>query len=502
MSPLCILLLATSIAIPEEEVRAALRHDAMSVALGVLFVALGLGAVMVFRGRARGGDPTLLWFGLFALLFGVRLLVLADTVRFAAGVAPSERLWFYVAAAITYIIPLPALLFLQEIFPQWRCVLRLLLRFQVVFAGAGLLSDQVVARPESLRIVNSTIVLLAFVALIAALFRQSGAHTSVQALRIGVLTFSGTIVLRNLSALEILPLRVDLEPLGFAVFLAALARVVAARAAEREQAVAVLNAKRQAAEHASKAKTMILANISHELRTPLNAILGYAEMLRENAEAAGDLATVADLNRIESASRHLLALSNSVLDISKIEAGKVDVELETIEVRPLVEDVLALVEPIIRNNENEFICDVQPGLGRIIVDRVKLQQILVNLLSNAGKFTRRGTVTLSVRQERRAEGDRITFEVRDTGVGMTEQQLERVFRPFEQATPQTARQYGGTGLGLTVSRKLCELMKGWISVVSAQGCGSTFSVTFPVDPRPHAPVSAATADVRATAPLG
>ncbi len=483
------LLVAFAAELPEAEVRSALRRDAMGIAFGVLFVALAVAVLSVFRVRDRGRDPAVFWFGLFALLFGVRLLALADTVRFAMGVPREDRTWFYAAAAITYIIPLPALLFLREAFPRWRRVLWVVARFLLLFAVTGLICDQVTGRPESLRVVNSAIVLVGFLALLTALFWLSSSQ-SVRVLRVGVLTFSGTVVLRNLSNLQFFPLRLDLEPLGFAVFLAALGRVVVLRGLEREQGVAALNARRHAAEQASRAKSAVLANISHELRTPLNAILGYAEILRDNAEESGDRATVTDLDHIRTASRHLLTLINSVLDISKIEAGKMDVEREEVDIRDLVKTVVGLAGTTVTMNGNRLVCHVEPGVTTMVIDRTKLQQILVNLLSNAGKFTDQGTVTLRVRLEQVAGTERVVFDVQDTGRGMTPEEVSRLFRPFEQASPRIGRDYGGTGLGLVLSRRLCEVMKGQITVESQPKVGSTFRVSFPAATPPESQASA------------
>jgi sigma-B regulation protein RsbU (phosphoserine phosphatase) len=223
----------------EAQVRAALRHDALNVTLAILFVAVGLAAVSIFRLRRQARPPELLWFGLFALLFGMRLLILTDTVRFTTGL--SDRAWFYAAAALSAIVPLPALLFLQEIFPQWKRLLTWALRAQVLLGVAAIVSDQVVGRPDSLRLLNSLWVLALFLTLTVALFRQSGMHSSVQALRIGALTFSCAVVLRNLSNLAPLQYRFDFEPIGFAVFLAALARVVISRTVEREEKLVAIN---------------------------------------------------------------------------------------------------------------------------------------------------------------------------------------------------------------------------------------------------------------------
>jgi sigma-B regulation protein RsbU (phosphoserine phosphatase) len=233
------MLIALVQTLTEAQVRAALRHDALNVTLAILFVAVGLAAVSVFRLRRHARSPELWWFGLFALLFGVRLLILADTVRFTIGL--SDRAGFYVAAALSAIVPLPALLFLQEIFPHWKRLLTWALGAQVLLGVAAIVTDQVVGRPDSLRLFNSVWILALFLTLTVALFRQSAMHPSVQALRIGALTFSCAVVLRNLSNVTALPIWLDLEPIGFAVFLATLGRVVISRTVEREERLVALN---------------------------------------------------------------------------------------------------------------------------------------------------------------------------------------------------------------------------------------------------------------------
>jgi phosphoserine phosphatase RsbU/P len=232
-------LIAAAVVFSAEQVRANLRHDAPSVALGVLFVAIGLAGLGVFRLRSRARDAAALWFGVFALLFGVRLLALAGTVRFAIG--GPDRLWFGIASAITYAIPLPALLFLQVIFPTWRRVTGWLLRGLAAFAAVGVAADLALGRPDTLRIVNNLIILAAFTTLIVALFRQDETNASIRGLRIGALVFSATVVLRNLASLGLLPLRFDLEPFGFAVFLASLGRVLFVRTVEHEEQLVALS---------------------------------------------------------------------------------------------------------------------------------------------------------------------------------------------------------------------------------------------------------------------
>lgn len=256
----------------------------------------------------------------------------------------------------------------------------------------------------------------------------------------------------------------------------------------------LLRARREA-QAASTAKSHFLASMSHELRTPLNAILGYSEMLQEDAQAAGQPALVPDLQKIEAAGRHLLALINDVLDLSKIEAGKMELYLETFEVRPVLDAVASTVAPLIGKNGNTLRLDVADDVGTMRADVTRVRQILLNLLSNASKFTERGTITLAASRQHGAGGDRVTFSVADTGVGMTEEQLARLFQAFSQAEASTAAKYGGTGLGLAISKRFAEMMGGDIGVRSAPGRGTTFTVQLPaVVAEPAAAVTTPTRD--------
>jgi signal transduction histidine kinase/DNA-binding response OmpR family regulator len=228
-------------------------------------------------------------------------------------------------------------------------------------------------------------------------------------------------------------------------------------------------------EMASEHKSAFLASMSHELRTPLNAIIGYSEMLYETAQDEGQEELLPDLAKIRDAGRHLLGLINDILDLSKIEAGKMDLYLEEVDLTALVEEVRAIVEPLAAANANrlEIVC---PGtLGTVYTDRTKLKQSLLNLLSNAGKFTHEGRVRLEVRP---AAGE-ISFIVSDTGIGMTEEQQSRLFQAFSQAELSTTRRYGGTGLGLAITKHFCEMLGGRIVVESTSGEGSTFTITLP-----------------------
>ena len=240
----------------------------------------------------------------------------------------------------------------------------------------------------------------------------------------------------------------------------------------------LLRARREA-EAANAAKSQFLASMSHELRTPLNAILGYAEMLQEDAEAAGQGALVPDLEKIHAAGKHLLALINDVLDLSKIEAGKMQLYLETFSVRQALDDVAATVRPLVEKNANRLELEGRGDLGALHADLTRVRQILLNLLSNASKFTQHGTITLSATRQAGDAGDELVFQVRDTGIGMTPEQLAGLFEPFAQAEAATAAKYGGTGLGLAISRRFAEMMGGGITVESEPGKGSTFTLRLP-----------------------
>jgi signal transduction histidine kinase/CheY-like chemotaxis protein len=235
------------------------------------------------------------------------------------------------------------------------------------------------------------------------------------------------------------------------------------------------------AEEANQAKSAFLANMSHELRTPLNAIIGYSEMLEEDAQAAGQASFVADLQKIRSSGRHLLGLINDVLDLSKVEAGKMKLFLETFEVAQLVEEVTATAQPLVEKTVNSLEVHIAPDVGQIREDVTKVRQVLLNLLSNAAKFTEKGTIRLHVSRETDVTGVWVVFRVSDTGIGMTPEQTAKLFQAFTQADGSTMRKYGGTGLGLALSRKFCVMMGGDINVESAPGKGSTFTVRLPGD---------------------
>lgn len=257
-----------------------------------------------------------------------------------------------------------------------------------------------------------------------------------------------------------------------------------------------------AAKEANKAKSAFLAKMSHELRTPMNAIIGYSEILLEDAEDGGDTAMADDLKKILSAARHLLGLINDVLDLSKIEAGRMDLYVEKFDPVVMIGEVASTIQPLIDKNHNRLVVDCGENLGHISADLTKLRQVLFNLLSNASKFTHDGTITLATR--RLTDGaDRFEFKVTDTGIGMTPEQLGKLFEAFSQAEASTAAKYGGTGLGLAISRQFARLMGGDVTVTSVAGQGTTFTVVVPaiVDAAKAKPAAKPVAPAPVPAPI-
>ena len=248
---------------------------------------------------------------------------------------------------------------------------------------------------------------------------------------------------------------------------------------DRVQAEIELRQAKEAAESASRVKSSFLANMSHELRTPLNAIIGYSEILLEDATDRGDKASMGDLEKIQAAGKHLLGLINDILDLSKIEAGRMDVYLEHVFLTRLVDEVKTIVEPMMKKNGNTLLVDCPQDIGSLQTDLTKLKQSIINLLSNAAKFTKNGTVTLRLARETRDGAPWVKFEVIDSGIGMTDEQMGRLFQAFTQADSSTTRNFGGTGLGLTITRHFCAMLGGSIEVKSKPAQGSTFIIVLP-----------------------
>jgi signal transduction histidine kinase/DNA-binding response OmpR family regulator len=263
------------------------------------------------------------------------------------------------------------------------------------------------------------------------------------------------------------------------IFVAVWNRRLGREVRERKRAELALAEAKEAADAANRAKSAFLANMSHELRTPMNAILGYSEMLAEDAEDQGQQEFVSDLKKINQAGTHLLALINDVLDLSKIESGKMEAFAEDIDVGALIDEVIATAQPLIDKNGNRLRIERGEHLGIAHQDLTKLRQSLFNLLSNAAKFTHEGTVTLRAEREQDRGVDWLTFAVSDTGIGIPEDRIDHVFEEFSQADNSTTRDYGGTGLGLAISRRFCRLLGGDLTLKSQPGEGSTFTIQLP-----------------------
>lgn len=252
-----------------------------------------------------------------------------------------------------------------------------------------------------------------------------------------------------------------------------LGEIVRARTADLEAA-------HQAALLANRAKSRFLASMSHELRTPLNAIIGYSELLLENGCDLSQLDQMKDLRKVHSAGNYLLSLVNGMLDLSKIEAGRMEVHVDEEDLNSIADEIIATIKPLADKNQNELVADISPGLGNIQTDTTKLRQILFNVLSNACKFTNQGKIIFRARRIEDPKGDYFRFNVEDSGIGIPAHFLDRLFDPFSQADPSLQHKYGGTGLGLALTKRFCDLLGGTISMQSTPSRGTQFEIVIPV----------------------
>lgn len=273
---------------------------------------------------------------------------------------------------------------------------------------------------------------------------------------------------------------------------------VQARTQELEQEIAArqkteeeMHIAKEMAEDANRVKSQFLANMSHELRTPMNAIIGYSEMLMEEVADIGAEQLLPDLQKINAAALHQLSLINDILDLSKVEAGRMDLHLETFDIATMIRDGMNTIQPLAERNGNILEVQCPADIGTMHADLTKVRQSLFNLMSNACKFTEGGIISVQVDRISGEEGDWITFRVRDTGIGISPEQMEKLFQPFTQVDTSTTRQYGGTGLGLAITFHFCQMMRGQITVESELGRGSTFTIRFPAEVQAPAEMSMA-----------
>ncbi len=290
------------------------------------------------------------------------------------------------------------------------------------------------------------------------------------------------------TVLDLLKMVTDLQIREYNYALAEKVRQLEQRTAELAMASMKAQSATEQAKAANHAKTRFLANMSHELRTPMNAIIGYSSLLKEDAadnQCPGCQNCVADLDNIESAGNHLLGIISDILDITKIEAGKMDLQIKHFDFGKVLQEVAGTLQSVVRENNNHLI--VEHGyLGMVYMDEMKIRQCLFNLLSNAAKFSKEEEILLfAAREENEIVEDEIVFGVRDNGIGMNEAQVSKLFEPFTQADTSSTREYGGTGLGLAITKQFCEVMGGSITVDSESGKGSTFVIRLPAKLQPN-----------------
>jgi len=351
----------------------------------------------------------------------------------------------------------------------------------VVFAHCAAIADALEAlvtiRVQGHEDTRRFVLILSAIMAVLVIYVYVGFYLSVRQTVASLREVSGRLVAGDVSRQVILANRDELGDVTRAFNDVALA--LTSTNASLKDEVHQRKAAELAAEQANRSKSQFLASMSHELRTPLNAIIGYSEMLQEECSDAQQTSFIPDLQKIHSAGKHLLHLINDILDLSKIEAGKLDLFLETFGVKELVSEVSNVIEPIAKKNQNAFTVSCDPGVGEMHADATRVSQCLFNLLSNASKFAQSGTISLTVESSSSGGQDAVSFKVTDTGIGMTPEQLKLLFRPFTQADASTTRHFGGTGLGLAITRRFCQLMGGTISVESVHGKGSTFTMVVP-----------------------
>lgn len=270
-------------------------------------------------------------------------------------------------------------------------------------------------------------------------------------------------------------------PLYFSKLLTRLTHVNATLENRVWERTAELEVARDQALAASKAKTQFLANMSHELRTPLNAIIGYSEMLEDEAREENRSSDLADLRKISHAGKHLLEMITDILDLSKIESGEMAIKREPVDIKELLHNIVETMHPLLKQTNNAVAMDIDPRLNTVTVDKLRLRQVLLNLISNANKFTQEGSIELRASRQESANEQMVEIAVRDTGIGITERDLKTIFDPFTQVDNTYTRQYEGSGLGLAISRNLCRMMGGNIRVESVPGEGSVFTISLPMD---------------------
>jgi signal transduction histidine kinase len=461
-----------------------------SLVLSFLFLVVGLYHVQLYRRRPELTEY--LWFGSTAAVSGLYTFLRS---QWKYSVSQDFLLLKELEYLGLFLTPAVVVQFLWPLLG--RPIGRALRAYQWISVGMA----AVVALEPGLRLnvtllpIWSTSVLgLAVLTSLVVLREARRGNPEARTLSIGLVMALGAIV-NDIAVDRAWFQGPRLIPYGFAAFVLSMAVSLANRFSRvyrevQEMGVALeqrvqgrtqeLQAANRALAEASAAKSQFVANMSHELRTPLNAVIGYSEMLEELAREEGVDQFIPDLLKIRSAGAHLLRVINDILDLSKVEAGKMELNLEPVAVPPLVQDVLATVRPQALKNSNALEVKSSRAPVHVRADAVRLKQVLLNLLSNACKFTSNGRVTLEVSAQAEEGYAWAVFRVRDTGIGMTPEQLGRLFQPFSQADAATARKYGGTGLGLALSRQFCEAMNGDVTAESTPGAGSVFTVRLPL----------------------